>query len=401
MRYFIFLLFLCLFFQESTAGKTAGSLEDSEGLPSTSASIPKPVAKSFPLEEFSQKVRLTAENHDAYAYLLLLEEFRKLDVQEVIWEEAASKQKIEKWPLQSSWKIAVGAQLFLDAAIDLPHQNLLRNGLRPLLSWVSEVGSLEESYAEATSTIHEIIRTHPYIRRRAALYALTAAALLQHPLARLFLTETLRCYDDKPSRFFRKNHYLIKAGISLEEGKESLRCFIDVPGIEGFVDLRNKMDLKDPDKLGEKAQLGLPHYNVLLGDFMDKKTRWNFSCPPEIVDPIIKQYRRAADKGDFEGCFKVSNLMNAASGRRIKSTQPLEKQLQYLFLAAWHGNEEAFPYASVRNILEKKNIPGSKTAIFKAVRSFLTPKHKQQISLKNIKLKQKKVKSFLRTIPEL
>ncbi len=370
MRHFIILLYLCLFFQESKAGKDGGSLGDSDEVPSSVTTSPKPNPAYL---QFSQKVKEASQKHEAYAFPVLLKKFRELELSEETWEAAAAKQSVEKWPFQSSWKVAMGAQIFLDAAINFPHQNLLRNGLRPLLSWVSEAGSLEENYAEATTTIHEIIQAHPYIRRRSALYALTAAAHLQHPLARLFLTEALRCYDDSHSRFFGKNHFLVKFGLSSQEGKEALHHFIDVPHIEAFVDLRDERDLKNPEKLREKAQLGLPHYDVLLGDLMDKKSLSHLTCPPEITDPIIGKYKDAADKGDFEGCLKVSNLMSGIAAGGTESTQPLESREQYRLLSAWYGSENAGSYSHIRKILEKANIPDTGKSIYKAVKRFLIP----------------------------
>ncbi len=397
MHRFIFLLFLCLYVQESNAGKTDGS-SDSDEETLSKPTISKPNSAYL---DFSDKVKTASLEHGAYAYPRLLKDFNELEVPESVWEEIASEPSIEKWPSQSSWKVAVGAQCFIDAAIDIPHQNLLRNVLRTLLSWSFKEGGLENIYAEATSKVHEIIQTHPYLRRRAALYALTAAAHLQHPLARLFLTEALRFYDDTHDRFFRQNHSLVKLSLSSQEGQEALHIFISLPGIEDFVDLKDESDLKAPEKLREMASLGLSHYNVLLGEVFHKKARGYFTYTPEIIDPVIGQYKEAADQGDSDACLKVANLMSYVANEQVKSIHPLEKRLQYKFLAAWHGNEEACSYNHIGKILNQKNIPDTAKGIFKEVKSFLTPKHRQQISLENIKIKKKKVKSFLHTIPEL
>ncbi len=369
MRHFIILLGLFLFFQESNAGKTDGSPDAEEASSKPTAPRPDPTYL-----QFSEKITAVSQKYDAYAYPVLLKEFRSLEFSEGLWKEIASKQSVEKWPLQTSWKIAVGAQCFLDAAIDIPHQNLLRNGLSSLLSWSFEEGGLEEFYIKATTRVYEIIQTHPYLRRRAALYALTAAARLQHPLARLFLTEALRCYDDPHDRFLSGNHSLVKAGLSSKKGQEALHRFIAFPGIEKFVDLKDERDLKDTEKLRAKAQLGLPRYHVLLGDLLYAKAgaQYHFPYPPEIIDAVIEQYKKAANLEDSEGCLKVSSLMNEVSNRDIESTQPLDLMDHYEHLSAWHGNEKAFLYVNIQTILKQENIPGTPSAIFKAVRKFLT-----------------------------
>ncbi len=370
MRHFMFLLFLCLYVQESNAGKMM-AVDDTEESSSASTRAPKPSLKLLPLEDFSQKVKEFTQKQDAHAFPELLEEFKKLEGEEATWESVAHKQGVERWLFQS-WKGAVGAQLFLDAAINLPHQHLLRNGLKPLLS----CSSIEEGYAEATAAIHEIIQNHPYIRRRTALYALTAASHLQHPLARLFLTEALRCYDGKPSRFFKSNHFLVKVSLSSQDGKEALRHFIDVSGIDVFVDLTDERDLKNPKKLKEKTQLGLLHYNVLLGDLLYDNAQDYSPYSPEIIDPVVQQYRIAADKGDFDAGFKTYELMSSISFLKIKSKQPFKLKNRYALYAAWHGNEKAYRYAHIMKVLDKKGIPGRNGDIFKAIRKFLVLKHR-------------------------
>ncbi len=326
--------------------------------------------------KFSKKVEEAANKHDAYTFPVLLRDFGVLDFPEETWELIAQGTSIQMWPFQSSWKSAVGAQCFLDAAIDRPHQNLLRNVLKPFLSWSFSAGGFDEVYAEVTSAVYKTIQTHPYLRRRSALYSLTAATRLQHPLARLFLTEAIRFYDNNHDRFFGQNHTLVKHGLKSQAGQEMLHRFIAAPDTEAFVDLRNERDLKDPAKLREMAALGLPHYNFLLGELMYAEAQPHFPYPPKIIDPVIGQYREAADQGDSDACLKVANLMNALSISRTNSSHPLNLSPQYSFLAAWHGNEKSFKYARIQRILNQENIPGTPADVFKAVKIFLIPKHR-------------------------
>ncbi len=374
MPHFIFLLCLCLYVQESKAVRDSGSLDATEEASLAHTNITKPNPQHLPLEKLSKKIQAASQGYDAYAFQSLLEEFNNLEGEEATWKEVAHKQGVERWPSQNSWKIAVGAHLFLRTAINDPHLKLLRNGLRHLLSWTSGEGVLEDVYPEAITTIHKIIQTHPYIHRRTALYALTVAAYLQHPLARLFLTEALRCYESKDACFFSSNHILVKTGLSLEKGREALHHFIDVPDIEAFIDLRAARDLEDPKKLEEKAQLDLPLYNVLLGDYLYAKAQASLPYSNYEVDPVIEQYIIAANRGDFKGCLKASKLMSAIFTQGIKSSQPLDLRDDYLLSSALYGNEEAYMYVHIGDIMDEKRIPGTKEAIFKFVKRFLTPK---------------------------
>jgi|GEM_PF-1833291 len=367
MRHFFILFSLFIFLQDSNAGKSDGTTDADEASPNASAPKPPPAYLKF-----SKKVDAASQKHDAYAFPALLKKFGALDAPEKAWEAVAQRHSVQMWPSQSCWKIAVGAQCFLDAAIDAPHQSLLRNVLGPFLGWSFSKGGFDAVYAEVSSAVHETIQTHPYLRRRSSLYALAAASHLQHPLARLFLTEALRVYDGNHERFFRQNHALVTHGLNTQEGQKMLHRYIDVPGIEAFVDLREESDLQNPKKLELLATLGLPHYRILLGDMMYEKLRAPWSS--STVDPIITLYKAAADHGDSTACFKVSNLMNGASSKGLKSKHPLKRQAEYLSLSAWHGNSKAYAYSHIKSMMDINRIPGTGAGIYKNLKSFLIPK---------------------------
>lgn len=385
----IFSLILSFFVQESRAVRTGDQEEGSSSTmartPSTALStaagdVPVEPTLSPPLkkrvEAFSAKLQAAAIQ-DPYVVCDLFEEFRQTLGRETEWEEIATAQGIQRWPWQvKSWQNAVGAQLFFNAAFNTPHQHLLRNALKPLLHWASEEEErLEEGYTSARSAVFKLMQRHSFMRRRAALFALAAAARLQHPIALLCLTEGLNYCNGGGGKgsFFTSNHTLIKCQVSQEGGREALCRFIKVPDIKEYVDLEGEA-LEDIKQLNAKADLGLVLYNVLAGIILERDAQLPYV--PHELDRAIAECKIAADSGDPDGALNTSKLMYAAVCDNVKSQQPLELRDAYRNKAALYGNEAAYKNVSTQARLKSVGIPGTLRGIFKEVKRFFIKKIK-------------------------
>lgn len=345
------------------------------------------IASIQPLDNFVQKVYLALEKRAFGSIIDAYYEFNEIK-SESDWQEEIVTYPAIQWDFQSL-KNAVGSQLFFDAAINQPHQNLLRNSLRPLLAFASGEERLADSIGQAKSNVSTIIANHPYFRNRFTLYALAAAYHLGHPLAHLVLGEDLRYlyYEEHKKeegededRFFSQSDQLLK--IKLKNSHQQLRQFISVDRIEAFTDLSVE-SLSEVSQLEQKALLGLTHYAVLKEITINP--RLSVYCyDEETLKHVIDHFIEIGNQGDFDGYYNTAILIKRSIDNKkiYKTDEEVKKGYalydHYILLSYMYG----FPVVSGRIPEEKvtrlKKEFGIYSSIFTELKKFIVPKRNKK-----------------------
>ena len=257
---------------------------------------------SIVLENLRNSLIHAVEINDAQGVMSCYEQFQKLDLD---WEKEAFS--LQALPWTSDYKKRVGSQLFWDC-IDTPHQNLLREALRSLTEVPSD--RWEETYSDSTKKIYEIISRHPYFCLPARACALAVSAHYDSNISKLFILEYLRFLNPRDGSFFKRAHHILN--ISFRENRdaqEALKQFLHMI-TKDFIDPPEK-NLNDRPTLEKMSELGLPHYDILLGDFDYREKRRNSKVSTET---ILRHYNKAIRKGDPSGYLSVIGLKNSIEG---------------------------------------------------------------------------------------
>ena len=340
-----------------------------------------------PLDDLVQKMNKATEEHEIGTIITTYSEFKDL-ASESDWQEEAEAYPEIQWDSQSL-KNAVGSQLFFDAAINQPHQNLLRNALRPLLGFSSGEQTLEDSLEQAKGNVSAIITNHPYFRNRFTLYALASSYHLGHPIAHLVLAEGLRYLynqehdeeeEDTEDRFFSQSDQLLK--LKLQNNRQQLRQFIAVDGIEAFTDLGVE-SLSDISQLEQKASLGLIHYDVLRE--IKRNPRLSVYCyDEETLKHVIDHFVEIGRQGDFEGYYHAALLIKGSIDNKkiYKTDAEVQKGYElddyYLALSYVYGFHRASKRLSEEKIDHFRQQNGIHKHIFKELKKFVVPRKKKK-----------------------
>lgn len=234
--------------------------------------------------------------------------FKKLDTS---WEQEAKTSHVLAWESSSDLKSQVGAQLFWDAAIDEPHQNLLRQALKPLE--IATVAAWQDTYDTCVKNIHDIIEAHGYLRLPARAHAISISGHYGNKVAQLFTLEFLRFLNPDDTHLFQQGHFTVSFSLSNNESTRiSLQTFL-APDTAAFVDLQG-IELEDEEALIRMRNLGLPRYDVLLGDYYFRKLRKVGRLadqPRGNMDELLTYCRQAAEGGDPTGYLSISGVQSS------------------------------------------------------------------------------------------
>lgn len=285
---------------------------------STSAQVP---LELHSLEEIKTALVIAVKENNCRHVFEYYDRFNKLDE---LWEQEAETLHVPTWESSLDFKSQIGAQLFWDAAIDTPHENLLRQALKPLV--IAPSSEWEATYNNCIATVSSIIKTHKYLHVPARAYAIAISAYYGNPIAKLFTLEFLRFLSPEDEGFFRKGHFTVSYNLKNNDCcQSSLREFLS-PNTTAFVDPEDK-ELDNEDTLIRMSNLGLPHYHILLGDYYFRKMLPITSqTPQEDIDRVLQLSQAAINGGDPSGYLSQSGILSSiGKGVGIKRLTTIQK----------------------------------------------------------------------------
>lgn len=345
----------------SSSGRVSPTPPSSPEIEMGEAGPVPPLSLASIIEKLTKDLEVADQKIDFNRIYSLYEEFLTIEQEDSFWAEEAHRLGAIKWG--RSWKDAVGGHIFLNTAINTPHMSLIATALQALAETTS--GNWEEVYEGCRQKVAEIIKTHPYFRRRTGLYAFGATYRFNHPIGRLLFVEgmdQLETNEDKSKLVEARNLLLLNLKL-LKGFQDNLRSFLDLYP-HRIEDLQGE-DLKNPDKLKEYADFGLPHYRILWAHSLREQIRnSNLSKDKRFekyaeLHPI---YWQAGKEGDFEGYDASTNLV----GLDFNTSKQLKK------IAFLQGNREPFSYFHSESKEERKKLK-QLLDTYKLLKNFLIP----------------------------
>ena len=308
--------------QKSQNALSENSLVPHHDVPSLEEKLARVQAWNDKLQSNGSNTTLQVREVDALK--TLFNELKDFGWDKSTWRQITGALNIHIWSSQGhgpdvatgSSFFPVAGHFFFCAALSAPHQKLIFNGVRPLKDWV-ETGAQEEGFTAAfqaaSQHVEKIVATHPYVRRRYALYALVYAATSYHPVAAMVLYHGMKFLAHEcgfKEKSLKAIDLILQKNLCLAFNRKSLQNLCDWEEVSAYRDLENpsKEDLQDPEKLMPLHRLGLVHYTFLMGE------RLKPNHPTLGNDEDLTQewafYLQAAEGGDAQACHSLSVLLN-------------------------------------------------------------------------------------------
>ncbi len=304
---------------------------------------------SLPLKTLISRLTSAIEENDSCDVDKCREAFTSLDVN---WQKEASSLGALSWGMDSDYKKMVGAHLFWNYAINVSHQNLLRQDLSSLKT-VDSAG-WEEAYRACTTQVFDTVTNHVYFRLPSRICAIAISASYGNPVAQILALEMFHFL-----RTLKTGNLTGKEGTFLTQAHKALYySFRDVPlmysslseflkyDTEDFVDLP-KTEFNNFDALIAKSALGLPRYDVLLGDYY-----WRLyveTVDQEHFTKIPEYYRKAQERGDPYGTLSLANFKKFPQELNLEESYDAQKAA---FLS---GGFERYKFLSISHRAQLKD----------------------------------------------
>ena len=305
MKHYFFLSLILSLISVASSFAMPSNPDDSEVNRITTTSLHAPLREGS-LDELKTHLPSAIRDNNCHDVIECYKRFKTLD----IFESDAFQTPV--WGPSSDDKSRVGAQLFFDAALNMPHQHLLRQAVRPL--GTARPDEWEKTYIQCLERMYTIIKDHVYFHLPARAYAMAISGSYGNRMAQLFTLEFLRFLNEKAaSSLLRKGHLLLSESLSKEENaRQALQTFL-IPDTRDYVDLQEK-DFNSEEALKRMVDLGLPRYQILLGDYYFRTKahhRLSMETSRECIDLLLKHFQKGVEEGDPTGYLGISGTRNS------------------------------------------------------------------------------------------